>query len=468
MKALICGAGSITRELLKRLGDGWSVTLIDKSEEKLEKAVAVASDVVSIHAEDASSPVVLDKAGLTGFDYLLALTDDDQVNAAAARFAVEKGVPHVLSLLRGGDGRKGLTAMGVHVIHSSDLVASKLFHYLQDPRIRVTPLSSGPGTLMEINASDEMRIIGKPASYFDEADARLVGVFRDDALLFPSSSLRIKADDRLLILGRTSVYDSVCGLLQCGSPHFPLAYGSGLLIVISGEKTDRTPPILGESLYFAQNSHIRTATVLKTGDADIDDMLSVWPQDMEMSVKTAEGATFEAVRRACGEGDFGLVAMTPPESSILKSLTGQTLAGLARELDRPLLVARGTMPYKRLLVPFSASAMSELAVEIAVDLARQTDAEIALAVIEEPEFIGGEDSSKEAVMSRVRELSRIHKTRFAEVLKQGNPVKELAALSAGYDLMVVGSSNQGKGILAPNVGESLVRRAQCSVLLTAS
>ena len=36
MNILICGAGTIARELLRQLGEEWSVTLIEKSQEVLE------------------------------------------------------------------------------------------------------------------------------------------------------------------------------------------------------------------------------------------------------------------------------------------------------------------------------------------------------------------------------------------------------------------------------------------------
>ncbi len=469
MKALICGAGSITRDLIRRLGGGWTLTLVDKSSERLDKCAALSGGVSAVHAEDASSPVALAKAGLEECDFLLALTDDDQVNQTAALFAREKGVPHVAALLRGEERRKSLSAAGIHVIRSSELVASNLFYYLQDPRIRAASLAYGPGAIMEINASDQMRAIGKPASFLNTPDSRLAGVFRDGVLIFPGPGYRIKADDRLIILGRTSVYDSVCGLLQCGSPHFPLAYGPGMLIVTAKRPDGAIPAILEESRQFAQSSHIRGAAVLQMGEGpDMSEALAAWPQDMNVKLRRATGDMFEAAKALCRDGDFGLTVISPPEGSLLKNLTGRTLTGFARDIDRPLLISRGTAPYERMLVPFSATAMSELAVDIAVDLARQSDAEISLVMVETPEFLSGSgNGAMEATLERVKELSRIHQTRFVQIVKQGNPIREITALSAGFDLMIVGSSNRGKGLLSPNIGESLTRRAECSVLLVA-
>ncbi|MGB6931035.1 MAG: NAD-binding protein [Syntrophobacteria bacterium] len=74
MKVLICGAGKVTRHLLARLGESWHVTLIDKSEDKLQDLIAKSENVQKVIAADGSSPVTLDDAGVVDFDYVLALT----------------------------------------------------------------------------------------------------------------------------------------------------------------------------------------------------------------------------------------------------------------------------------------------------------------------------------------------------------------------------------------------------------
>ncbi|NCB62592.1 MAG: glycosyltransferase [Clostridia bacterium] len=91
------------------------------------------------------------------------------------------------------------------------------------------------------------------------------------------------------------------------------------------------------------------------------------------------------------------------------------------------------------------------------------------AVVEEPEFLSGQDEEgrTQGILTRLRELAHIHKIPIREVRRRGNPVKELVSLSADYELLVLGSTNRGKGLLAPNIGDHLARKAQCSVLLLA-
>ena len=64
MKILVCGAGRITDELLKRIGTNWEITLIDKEETRLTPFSNRFPTIVRTITADASSPVVLNKAGL--------------------------------------------------------------------------------------------------------------------------------------------------------------------------------------------------------------------------------------------------------------------------------------------------------------------------------------------------------------------------------------------------------------------
>ena len=74
MKVLICGAGKVARHLLSRLGERWHVTLIDKSEEKIQDFISKFQNVQKVIAADASSPVTLDDVGVADFDYVLRMT----------------------------------------------------------------------------------------------------------------------------------------------------------------------------------------------------------------------------------------------------------------------------------------------------------------------------------------------------------------------------------------------------------
>lgn len=467
---LICGAGGIARELLRQLGDEWQVALIDKSPERLEQASALHDGICAMLAEDASSPVVLEKAEIASMHYVLALTGDQKVNKAVADFACAAGVPHVCVLARDPETARELREMGVHVVLDGQLVASGIYHYLQDPRMRVAPLSGGPANIMEVNASDHMLVIGKRAAYFNRRKSRLVALFRKDKLLFPRPDTVIRSGDRLVILGDTRVFQDVCTLLECDNPHFPLAYGPGMLVASPDMPGNGSPPVLNEALHLAQNLQIRNVTVLSADPAQLSaEHLQAWPQNLATEIRALGESVEEGVRAACRESNYGLVLIPPLESGMLQALARPAYVTLARELERPLLVARSTVPYQRVLVPFSGTAMSELALEIAVDAAAQLGASLSAIVVEQPDFLTGDEegSWRDKAVARLNELRHIHKAEIEILERRGNPVREVLAAAQDFDLLVVGSTNRDRGLLTPNIGERLVRGAPCTVLLAA-
>lgn len=471
MRLLICGAGRAARELLRRLGDDWEVTLIDKSSERIEQTSAVSSDVKASYVEDATSQVVMDKVEVGGYDYVLAITDEDRNNKIIAEMAFAAGVRHVSAFIHDSEIAAILGKKGINVIQLGKLAAGQLYHYLQDPRMRVTPLYLGAANIMEIKASEYLRIVGKRAGYFQRRDMRLVSIFRDEKVLFPKPDTLIRSDDRLVILGNSSVFQNLCGILECSNPHFPMAYGPGLLVALPVIKSSEgVEQELHEALYVAQNTQIKNVTLLNAEPEEpYHEHLTGWPQNLSVGMISLDGELPGNIRESCRGSNFGLVVTAPFETKFMKAFGKPSYVGLASELDRPLLISKGSAPYGKFLVPFNGSAMSELAVEVAVDIRKQMGGEIAIAVIEEPEFITGDENDgwKEKVLSRANELGHIYKTKFELVTRKGNPVKELKKLSTDYDLMIIGSTNRDRGVFTPNIGENLVVASDCSVLLLA-
>ncbi len=466
MRAIVCGAGRISRELVKRLPEKFEVVLIDKSGERLAEVSPLTPNLIGVLAEDAASPVILDEAGVANCDYVLALTDNDKVNLAIAQHSVERGARHVAVLVYDSGFKDSYAGLGVHMVASSELVAQTLLHYLHDPRIRFMPLSSGPATVFEVNAADHLRVVGMRASYFNGKGRRLVALFRKGDLVFPHHKTTIQSDDRLIIMGEPGIFQPVCNLLDCNNPHFPLGYGSKMLIAASGDKKGATP-VFDEGLFLAQHTKVKQITLLSSEGAAMNKGLNPWPQNLLVETVAADTDMRRAVRKQLASGTFGIVVLPTDERSLLGTLFTNTYVGLAHDTETPLLVARYTAPYKRILTPFNGSAASERALEVAVDLSMQLNSTVSVVVVEQPEFIDGKDGRRggERLHERVRELAHIHKIEFTEYVRKGNPVREIVEVSRAHDLLVVGSTNKGRGLIRPNVGELLARRAHCSTLL---
>jgi len=468
MKVLICGARRVSRHLLRRLGESWHVTVIDKLEDKLKDLPQTFPTVQKVIAADASSPVTLDDAGIKDFDYVLALTENDKVNLAICRYADEQSVNHILALVNEQENQQDFQQMGVRTLLGSTMLAKSIYHYLQYPRINVTDLTFGDGELMEFDVANHFRVIGQKASILMNEKWRLVAMFRENTMIFPGRDDEIQAEDRLVIVGHTDTFNELCTLLECGVPHFPLSYGQGLLMALAPKRDHEQ--LIKECMHLGQNTKVKYLTVLcAKQQTEIQETLDSWSQSMDIQVETFDGDLGVRLEELDVKANYGLIAIHPFEASFFKSLAKPTLISLAHSISCPLLVARHTHPYERILVPFNATAKAELALGVAVDLARQLKAEIGVAVVEEPEFIRGEEEEDwaESVLKRVRELGHVHKFDFEEIIKKGNPVKEVVALAEDFNLLVMGSTTKEKGLFSPHVGELMAQDVPCSVLIIA-
>ena len=468
MKVLICGTGKIARELLKRLGDSWEITVIEKSENNFQRVKDLFPALTDFYLGDASSPVVLDEASVSGHDYVLAMTDDDRVNLATASLARDRGVKYILARVNNSENQPRFEELGVKTMMVNTMVAMTICHYLEDPRLSYTSLALGRAELLEVEVSLRHWLVGRTSSSLNESHWHLAGILREGDLLFPGPKKTIMAGDRLLIMAQPNYFRSIARLFDSGHLEFPLGYGRELILALLPQKGKDQNLLLDEGQQLAENSKIRQLTVLCAEDrCHAQDRLQVLSQSVEARLETTIEDTWEIIYDACSERNIGLVVIPPFEVPFLKSLVQPKLMTLAHSLPCPLFVARGTHPYNRILVPFNGSPKAELALEAAIDLARQYKGVVTVVVVQGPDFIHGNQDEEwvESILKRAREMAHEYKIKMDETVRKGNPVKEIVDLSRNFDLVVIGSNTKDTGFFAPHVGELLAGRVPCSVLI---
>jgi Trk K+ transport system NAD-binding subunit/nucleotide-binding universal stress UspA family protein len=470
MKVLICGTGKIAYQLLKWLGEEWEVTLIDASKERMQGLARSFPIIRSTHEGDASSPVMLDEAGVDAFDYVLALTGKDKVNLAIVKHAKAQGISQLLALVNEPENAASFQELKVRTLQASTILAKSIFHYLQDPRIKMLPLELGEAEILEVDASNHFPLLGRKASSLMEDDWRVVGLFRGTELVFPGPEVTISEQDRLVILGRRNVFSQVCGLMECGMPHFPLTYGQMVVLVLRPGCDHHS--MLRETSHMLRNIRATRFSVLCSEPEQAESVrqeVEGWAQWVDVRVETLGEGVLSAIQERSGQESYGLVVIDPFKHPWSNFMGKPTLIALAHSLPCPLLVTRFSAPYERILVPFSGSERSHFALEVGVDLAKQSGIDIATIMVEESKVIHGSENSgwAETVASQVRELAHIHKVSIEELAVTGNPVKEVVRHTSASDLLVIGSTNPEKGFFTPHVGELLAQKAPCSTLIIA-
>jgi nucleotide-binding universal stress UspA family protein len=376
-----------------------------------------------------------------------------------------------MALVNEQENHREFERLGVRTLRGNALLAENIFHHLQDPRIEMTPLSMGQAEIMEIDVSHHVRIVGSTVADLNGGQWKVVAIFRRNELLFPDPREVMEISDRLVILGRSGLFKPVCDLMECSHPHFPLAYGQGLLLVLTSGSDRRK--MIGEAMHIARNTRVEHITISCGGqDCGLEGELAQWRKTLRIRVEQTGDEEPELGRRLeklTEKESYGLVVIDPVGPPLIKFLAKPALVSLAHSLPCPLLVARNTNPYRRLLVPFNGALKSRLALEVAVDLAKQIDARVAVIAVKEPEFIRGpqEIDWLDSVFKQVRAIAHTQKMDLEEIAATGNPVSEILKTAVDSDLIVIGSTRRDKALWSPHVGELLVRQAPCSVLILA-
>ena len=85
MKVIIVGAHGEAKELINRISSGWSISVIDLDQDKLRN-FSTNRQIEKIQG-DATSSLVLKKAGLESTTAVITLTLNDEVNLEVLKIA---------------------------------------------------------------------------------------------------------------------------------------------------------------------------------------------------------------------------------------------------------------------------------------------------------------------------------------------------------------------------------------------
>jgi trk system potassium uptake protein TrkA len=469
MRVLIAGAGKVTRELLRRLGEAWSVTLIDKQSERLERLKCFPHIDLCVTG-DASSRLVLEQAGLAEQDFVLALTNSDAVNLEVCRIARRDWRGNLAALVNDSGSIADFHALKVRAVCGSYLVASEMELFLESPRLSVFPIAQGAGEVMEIEVLRSAPAVGRPIRAFAARDWLIAAIHREGDLVIPHGDTVISVGDSLTIVGKPQLYRTICHLFTLDDPDFPLEYGGEILVPVETGHMDEVAPVVEEALYLTVNTRALKIGFLISKEAMplAHELSAMVEGSAEVCLREVAGPFEDALVRTTHSESIGCVVFSPKPLGPLAALLGiPTAVALAHRISCPLFVSRRTFPIRRILVPYSMTESTGMALEIAFNLAVQVGASVDAVTVVDPLAGTGRGSADWArqALEQASEIGQLHHFSVGQVFLQGNPVNEISSLTAEYDLLLLGSTSRSASVLRPHIGEQLLRKAQCSALV---
>lgn len=481
-RVVIVGAGETGQELARRLSQRHEVLLVDRDANKLvhihslfdstSKTIEPSQEPnLKALSGDATSRLVLETLYLESVKCaLLAIAGDDETNLEVGRLGRAIGFDPVIAVQCSRQFTERYRGENITTLDRTQLLADEVERSLRH-RGAVVPrgVGLGRGELLEIRLQRTSPILDRPLKELAPHRWRIAAVFRGDELIVPMGDTTLIEDDRVLLVGDPDILPTVMEYLRLGTPQFPQPFGPHF-VTLELEGPDEA--MLKEARYLQQ--HCNAAGVVR----GVPDAAHLWPEDdlAEAEDDPDVAATFSVPflsEKGFGQQVHrqrpGLVLARPRFRSYLSRLFGTRgdNAQICDQVSSPVLFARGSHPYRRILLPVSYSSLNIRATEVAIDLTRQLNATLTAMNVDLPKYISGleEEVVHEEVLP-IRRLCDLYEVNLEYCHKWGNPVRHLTEEAGRHDLVVVARrATRGDSYFDPDVAMRVARAAPCSVLV---
>lgn len=477
-KYVIVGLGSIGLPLVKMLPRDFDLVCIDSNEEFLAAAKKLRGESVTLIHGDATSRLVLERAGVEQADTVVVTTTSQEVNTEVARvlhdhFAVQR----VIAIGVTQKGIEELEALGVEVEGIFAVSATGLRNRLERKTKAVHGIGLGKNEILEVEVHPHSRLANKSLASINPINWRVGIIYRDENIIIPRGDTVFKPQDRAIILGDPPVLKTVAEMLSFRFEHFPLEYGDTLLAYVEGGEPDA---FFAEIAYLFSVFPLAEVVFLhldRSGLAErVGEMIEKHRFKQALTEVTSEEMlpALAAAARTYGRRP-GLIVLSPSALAASVPWSGRRkrfLLELSRAATAPILLAQGSFPYERVAVPCLQAPRLQHALETALEMSTALNYEISALFARLSRYIADEEDSRdfERIRETVADMSLIYKTSIRNVELKGNPVRAIAAALAEFNLMVADIGNwaqQGfwRSLFQPDVAWHVARRSPVSTLL---
>ena len=479
MKAIVVGAGGTTRDLLRRLGDLWDVTVIDTDEERLQRAAQVRT--ITVFRGDGSSRVVLDEAGLSQADALVAASNNDAVNLEACRLALDAGLLRIVAVAADPEQLSDYRELKLPAFSPDRLTARRIEINLEPRRVDSAAFADGMAEAIEFRIASDSPLRGRALKDLHSESWLVAAILRQGRLIVPHGESVLHADDLVTVVGAASDFSTIVRTFSTAEARFPIDFGKHVAVWMETER-DLIGPV-EEAFNITRNSAAESLLVVHPDPASISDetQVEVLQRLIEQVTHRHEGidvitrgvdpAQGEDLFSVAASGNVGiLVAAQPIGGRPVRRQRLSKLLHAVSELDLPLLLASGQHPYQRIVTSARETAAGRAAGRAAIDLAVYTNLPVIGVAVVPPAFIAGEDVKDEAVraVARLREEAAVQGVTVKRRIRQGNPVRVLQEMVGFGGLLVLGYPHRNPTTFVPGIVGHVVERSTSSVLLVPS
>ncbi len=204
LRIMIVGAGDVGMPLIRYLSERGHLLTVIESDEKKCKEIADHSDA-AIFIGSGADLEIWKRVEADKIDVLFALTNEDEINMKVCRIAKSQfGIPFVIARARQPENIEKAKQAGANVAICPAQETRRLFLNALESFTAETLYEHADANfkIIRVTIPSSGSIIGKTIDQLGiSEECRIIGIFRNGALTYPTRSFLLKGGDRVLISG---------------------------------------------------------------------------------------------------------------------------------------------------------------------------------------------------------------------------------------------------------------------------
>ncbi len=441
MKVIIVGAHGEAKELINRISSGWSISVVDLDQEKLRN-FTTNRQIDKIQG-DATSSLVLKKAGLDEATAIVTLTLSDEVNLEILKIAKQNDILRLSSIINDSANIDKFKELDVELVEPDILLARRFEHILEPRRVVSQAFAGGRAEALEIEISSDSPVRGKKLREIG-SDYYIVGaLLRKGKVIIPHGDTEIKTGDLVTIVLQSGAFSNVINLFSGSESRFPLEFGKDIVVVLDNEKNLKN---LSESEFFIRNTKATSLKLITKEDLfdnnleSTEETLKAVLKDQEFDITYRNKISNKDLENFINENSIGTI-FYPVEESISKSKI-KSLISIANKSKIPILFSRSTYPYKTIGLLINDNFDENSSNSIAFDLSSTMSAKLAGVIINQPTFLQSDSEQKVSdTVQKLQDLALSHEVQLDFENFEGNEAKIFTDQTSSYDLSIIGSNS---------------------------
>ena len=441
MKVIIVGAHGEAKELINRVSSGWSISVIDLDQEKLRN-FTTNRQIDKIQG-DATSSLVLKKAGLDEATAIVTLTLSDEVNLEILKIAKQNNILRLSSIINDSSHIDKFKELDVELVEPDILLARRFEHILEPRRVVSQAFAGGRAEALEIEISSDSPVRGKKLREIG-SDYYIVGaLLRKGKVIIPHGDTEIETGDLVTIVLQSGAFSNVINLFSGSESRFPLEFGKDIVVVLDNEKNLKN---LSESEFFIRNTKATSLKLITKEDLfdnnleSTEETLKAVLKDQEFDITYKNKISNKDLEIFINENSIGTI-FYPVEDNISKSKI-KSLISIANKSKIPILFSRSTYPYKTIGLLINDNFDENSSNSIAFDLSSTMSAKLVGVIINQPTFLQSDGEQKVSdTVQKLQDLALSHEVQLDFENFEGNEAKIFTDQTSSYDLSIIGSNS---------------------------